>query len=372
MNILIDDEAFIIQRYGGVSRVFSELIKRITKDKNQNLFFSNFYSENEYLIDLGLNGIKPYLLNMQFPLKGKLLRAICRTINRSVELKIISQNKVDIFHPSYYSNYYFPSLEKTSKTKLIFTVHDLIHELMPKEKGNSEIASIKKQNLLRASEIIVVSQSTKNDLLKIYPFVKKEKVTVIHLASSFTIESQEVKGLPSLFVLFVGERRGYKNFTTFLNAFSKLVECLPKINLVCTGSQSFSNEEKDLFLKLNIKEKVLHIKCSEKELKYIYEKALMFVFPSLYEGFGIPILEAFESNVPVVLSETSSLPEVAGDAAVYFNPKDENDLFCKMLLVANNFKLRNDLIVKGKKRLKDFSWEKHYNSTIEVYNKALL
>lgn len=373
MRILIDDEAFIVQRYGGVSRIFSEIIKRIRVQKNVLLFFYNFYSENAYLLPLKLSQLSPFLSEYHFPLKGKILRKVCRLVSHSYTLKTIKNDCVDIFHPSYYADYYLPVLKQHKRIKLVFTVHDLIHELIfPESKANISLALKKKKNILSADHIITVSHSTKKDLLKYYPTVKEENVTVIHLAHSFDIPSCEVKNLPEQYVLFIGERRGYKNFTLFAKAFSRFRKTNTKISLVCTGNLSFSASERSLLKELDILECTIHIRCTDSELKYLYEKALMFVFPSLYEGFGIPLLEAFACNTPVIASNSSSLPEVAKDAALYFNPSDETDLLNQMQLLYNNPVVRKDLIDKGQKRLLDFSWEKHYKATLDVYYKLYM
>jgi len=367
MKVLIDDEAFIIQKFGGVSRIFSEILKRLIKCDNQ-LIFYNFYSENEYLNALKLNGIKPFLKNFQFPLKGKLIRSINRFFSKPFNIKNIRYGNVNVFHSSFYSDYYLKELERNKNVKFVFTVHDLIHELMPEVEGNSNLANIKKKNLKRADHIIVVSESTKSDLLKVYPFVEKNKISVIHLANSLPIEKEKVSGLPDKYVLYVGERRGYKNFIFFINAFVPFSLVYPDYKIVCTGSMNFSNSEIKLFENLNLLSKIFHFRCNDKQLRYVYENSTMFVFPSLYEGFGLPILEAFDCKTPVLLSNTSSLPEVGKDAALYFNPQIESELTNNMLLIANNQNLRNELIENGKKRLKDFSWDLHFKNTYSIYN----
>ena len=368
MKVLIDDEAFIIQKYGGVSRIFSEILSRLVNCKNTQLLFYNFYSENEYLNALGFNGISPYLKNLNFPLKGKIIRFISRFFSNPFTIKNIKSANADIFHSSFYSDYYLNSLQNNSKIKFVFTIHDLIHELMPEVKGNADLAANKKNNLLRADHIIVVSESTKKDLLKFYPFVDKNKITVIHLANSLTNESEKVINLPEKYLLFVGERRGYKNFNLFIEAFNAFSLIHPDYKVVCTGSMSFSSSEIHLFKKLNLQQKIFHFKCNDKQMRYIYEKSKMFVFPSLYEGFGLPVLEAFACKTPVILSNSSSLPEVGDTAALYFNPQSEIELTNKMLLLANDQNLCNELVEKGINRLNDFSWDKHFESTYSIYN----
>jgi glycosyltransferase involved in cell wall biosynthesis len=371
MRILIDDEAFIVQRFGGVSRIFSELIRYFKKSADVQLDFYNFYTENEYLLQLKLTKHLSYFRNYHFPLKAKMVRAISRFFSHPGTKRIIRKEQVDLFHPSYYADYYIPALNLHKKVRLVFTVHDLIHELMPEAKGNKRLALMKRKNIIRADHIITVSQSTKKDLLTLYPSVDASRVTVIPLAQSLPEQALIVPGLPEKYILFVGERRGYKNFGLFLKAYARFCERYPGVHLVCTGSLSFSDAEKKQMEALSIPTQIIHRRCNDGELRYIYEQALLFVFPSLYEGFGIPVLEAFTCKTPVLLSNTSSLPEVAGEAALYFDPADENDLLEKLIQLATDENLRIRLIQQGTIRVKEFTWDKHIQSTLSVYRNLI-
>jgi glycosyltransferase involved in cell wall biosynthesis len=371
MRILIDDEAFIVQRFGGVSRIFSELISYFRSAQDVQIEFFNFYTENEYLLQLKLSKYPSYFRDYHFPLKAKMVRKLSRFFSHPFILEAIREERIDLFHPSYYADYYLPLLNRHPKVKLVFTVHDLIHELMPEAKGNNRFVDMKRKNILRADHLVTVSESTKKDLLRLYPSVKTNNITVIPLAQSLPKQSIMVSGLPEKYQLFVGERRGYKNFSLFLNAYARFSKIHPDVHLVCTGSLSFSDAEKKQMEELQITTQIIHRRCNDGELRYIYEHALMFVFPSLYEGFGIPVLEAFECKTPLLLSNTSSLPEVAGDAALYFDPSNENDLLEKMNRLCTDEVLREELIQLGTIRLKEFTWDKHIQSTLSVYRNMI-
>ena len=140
--------------------------------------------------------------------------------------------------------------------------------------------------------------------------------------------------------------------------------------MVCAGS-SFSKSEIDLFESLKVKEKIVYFEVDDNELAFLYSKAKLFVFPSLYEGFGIPILEAFNCGCPVALSNTSCFPEVAGNAAVYFDPTDEKSILNAVESVIYDEKKANSLRKKGFEQAKNFSWEKTAKETKKVYQKAM-
>jgi len=367
LKILIDDEIFLYQRFGGVSRIFTEIIKSVKSNKDYDLNFSCLYSENEYLQNESFVKLPAYLENYNFPLKGKIIRGITKAISHPKVIGAIKNNSIDLFHPTFYSDYYLKELNANPNIKFVFTVHDLIHELSENNKHYSQIADIKRRNLLRANHIIVVSENTKKDLLKFYPFVDEKKVSVNYLSQSLPATEELIDDLPDKYILFVGVRDGYKNFEVLANAFSKIKDKYPGISLFCTGSAGFSSSEKSKFTELGIQNLVIHKKLTDAQLKYAYRKAKMFVFPSKYEGFGMPILEAFYSKTPVILSNSSCLPEIGAEAALYFNPTNEQELQAQIETILNNESLRKELTEKGLQRVKIFSWQKHVEETLRIY-----
>ena len=180
--------------------------------------------------------------------------------------------------------------------------------------------------------------------------------------------------LPKKYLLYNGHRWIYKNFDIFIKSIAKLI--LGKnIYLVCAGGNDFSTSELKLFKKLKIADRVIYQKITgnehDKHLSECYSKAIAFVYPSKYEGFGIPILEAFANDCPTVLSNSSCFPEIAKGASVYFNPDDRADIEKTVKKVITNKGLREDLIKKGRTRLKYFSWDKAATETAQVYKKVI-
>lgn len=369
MRILFDDEVFFRQRFGGVSRIFAKLIESIEQNPNHQLLFNCNYSENEYLLQLKPN-INSFLKPYQFPLKGKLIRGIYGRYSHQKTINTIGKNKADVFHPTFYANYYLQALNK-AQLPLVFTVHDLIHEQTPNNAHYAQMAKMKEENLKVAKQIIVVSEHTKKDLLRIYPFVNPQNINVIHLAQSLPQQGKKPYFLPEHYILFTGERGGYKNFVSLLHAFANISKTNPNLHLYCAGSAPLSNDELSLANQLNITHKLHHARLSDEELRYVYQHAKLFVFPSTYEGFGIPMLEAFNAGTPVIANNATSLPEVGGDAAHYVDATIVDELTEAINLVLTDESLRKQLIEKGIKREQQFTWQNHINQTLQVYQKAV-
>lgn len=352
-KILYDHQIFINQKYGGISRYFYELIKN-----SQDLYLpevSGAFFENEYLESLPKFN-KNFPINTNF--KGK--HRIIKKLNLIASLQEISKSDFDVLHSTYYDLYYLKKIKKP----LIITVHDMITEIFLRYfYANTEIKN-KRILMEKADKIIAVSQNTKNDILNIYPEIDDSKIKVIYHGNSFAISDNVYE--KKNYILYVGTRWGYKNFDLFVNAVSSVL-IKYDLNLICTGSP-FTEEENALFKKSGIENKVINEFVSENELKKLYEEAICFVYPSLYEGFGIPILEAFASNCPCLLSNTSCFPEVAGDAAEYFDPQSIEDIRNAIEKVVSSTTMQNEMILKGKTKLQEYSWKKCAEEHAKVYN----
>jgi glycosyltransferase involved in cell wall biosynthesis len=227
----------------------------------------------------------------------------------------------------------------------------------------------------RASQIIAVSESTKRDLVKFYS-VEGRKISVVHHGyeeSDKKMENgkQPVISLPEKYVLFLSTLQPRKNLETLIDAFRQLKAENPEIShkLVVAGGKGWKYE--------GILEKIQKNKDIVEYLDYvkdsnrfrILEKADLMVLPSLYEGFGMTILEAFAANVPVATSKVSSMPEVAGDAAAYFDPSSTAEIKNAIKNILQDKNLGENLRQKGRERLKDFSWDKAAKETLAVFEK---
>jgi glycosyltransferase involved in cell wall biosynthesis len=295
--------------------------------------------------------------------------------NNKLSLKALEKGDFDIFHPTYYDPYF---LNKLNGKPFVIDVHDLTYQIFPEFfKLTDPIFQNMRLLVNRAAKIISVSNNTKQDLINIFQ-VDKRSIEVIHHGNPLehldinTISTNRSQNkLPESYLLFIGNRGGYKNFYFLIQAISEILLSNKNLKLVCSGIE-FSNKELNFIYNIGLSKKIIHYKTkTDKNLATLYKNALAFIFPSLYEGFGLPILEAFFCGCPVILSKNSSFPEVAQDAAVYFNPKDYQSIKNAVSKVIDDKLLRDELIKKGYERLKEFSWKKCSEKTIQLYQSIL-
>jgi glycosyltransferase involved in cell wall biosynthesis len=248
----------------------------------------------------------------------------------------------------------------------------MIHELFPEGFKGENIAEQKKKVIECATKIIAISDNTKTDIIKFYD-IDPKKIEVIPLATSLQMPvSDSLLNLPQRYILFVGNRDVYKNFSFFLTSISTLLNDEEDLFLICAGGGVLSDEEMLLLKDLRIIRKVLHYPiANDSTLSHLYRNAILFVFPSLYEGFGIPVLEAFSCGCAVAASNCSSLPEVGGEAVNYFDPKDPDSIQNVVAEIVHNNSLQDSLRIRGYQRLKLFSWEKTALNTKNVYDNLL-
>jgi len=382
MKILFDYSVFEQQTIGGVSRYFSEIISHLNKDISAGIGIK--YSNNIYLTEKQLLKVLPiidyrqeFIKGYEFKGKGRLFKMVkklnpskypnCSQLNLQFSINLLKNQDFDVFHPTQFNTYF---LEYIHNKPFVITVHDMIHELFPEYYApDNKTAFYKKELIKRANHIIAVSDNTKNDIINFYG-VNEDKITVIHHGVNLPHKAIDNNFLPAKkYLLYVGAREGYKNFIFFVRAVSDLL-IANNLQLICTGTP-FNKMELELFKMLHLENRVLFYYADDTVLASLYQNALCFISPSLYEGFGMPILEAFSNNCPVALSDSSCYPEIAGDAALYFNPKKENEIKQTVLSIINNESLRKQLISSGRERLNLFSWEKSAEKTIFVYRSVL-
>jgi len=362
MKILYDYQMFSLQKFGGVTRYFCEIMKNFPPEHQFSLAL--LFSENHHLKE-NRDFIKKANILPGKNFKGKYyIQKSLVAVNRYYSKYCISRNNFDLFHPTYYDNYFFKILKKP----YIITAHDLILFKFADSFYKSHPGRPKMENAIKkANRVIAISENTKKDLIEILN-VKPEKIDVIY--HGYNTIPAENTGRHGKYILFVGRRNLYKNFIPFAQAVSKLLNREKDIKLVCVGSP-FDKEEMEVLSKSGISNQAVAINVDDSSLNGLYSGALAFVFPSLYEGFGMPILEAFANDCPVCLSDTSCFPEIAGDAGVYFDPYDQEAILHAIEKVVYDTTFAKEIKIAGRQRLNHFSWKKAAMETVSSYIKTV-
>jgi glycosyltransferase involved in cell wall biosynthesis len=363
LRVLYDHQIFDSQIHGGISRYFVELIRHAWQAGAPSCRLAALLSNNDYLKDAGFPRPRRFFPNVRWLRKGNHLTAV----NRRWSLHCIAGGDFDLFHPTYYGTYFLPRL---GSKPFVLTIYDMIHELHPHASGSSARTAGRKRLLAeKAAGIIAISESTRQDVVRLLG-VPAGKVRTIHLGGPPVLERilAPPPGLADPYVLFVGQRGDYKNFATFLSAMAPLLRDDPRLRVACAGGRAFSAEEVEAGRALGVEGRVLHVAGpSDTALASLYQHARAFAFPSRYEGFGLPVLEAFAYGCPAVLGRSSSLPEIGGDAAAYFDPESEDSMREAVGRVLRDEPLRHAMIAAGHRRAREFSWARTARETWDYY-----
>jgi len=369
LNVLYTYDIFSEQKYGGISRYFFEMIKRISTDQATVRVFAGLYI-NEYIKQLPT---KTGINVPQWKNTGFIRRGLSSSLQK---LALLGSDDKTIIHQTYYYPFVPPG-----KSKYVITVYDMIHELFSANFPQRHMESRwKRQCCDRADKIIAISNSTKSDLVNLFG-VDPEKIEVIHLASPLDGAASSVEDNRSdevfdnafsrPYILYVGLRSGHKNFTGLVQAFSRSRVLQDDFHLLCFGGGPFNESEKGMLKELGVSKLVRYLNGNDALLMACYQEATVFVYPSLYEGFGIPPLEAMSMSCPVICSNTSSIPEVVGDAGVFFDPNDISSIQNALEDTIYNGELLEELKAKGLLRNSLFSWDKCVNKTVALYRSTL-
>jgi glycosyltransferase involved in cell wall biosynthesis len=368
MRILFDHQVFSLQDAGGASRYHFELLRNLQSSEGV---------ETELL--LGLNGsVMPF---------AALRRANTRVIGSDTWLKpgtaryatnelfsaLVApfQGKFDIYHPTLYR-----ALPWVRRRRIVVTHHDCIHERFPQLFPNAaSIKQTKRKLFAQADAILCVSESSRSDLLHFYD-VKERKVHVVHHGFSplppvpgDAKARTRQEAMP--YLLYVGSRAGYKNFDLFLEAFSS--SGLAKdYRLLAIGGGAFTASEEERLASLRLSDSIELIpKANDEILARAYRGAALFVYPSLYEGFGFPPLEAMSMGCPVLVNRTSSLPEICGRAAFYFDAPNAEELAPRLLATLNDSQGLEARRALGFQQVALYDWGRSAHNTLAIYRGVL-
>jgi len=361
IEVYYDADIFLAQSYGGIRTYFNNLISNFKVDLE-----SKFKTRSYKYLNLNREKNK-----FSFSFFNKKLVLILSFIK-----PIFFKNEKKVYHATYVRNLFF----RNPNIKKIITVHDMIHELYPTyfdrsyQNKRKFYVLAKKLNIFNASGIITISESTKKDLLKVYPQIEKEvPIKVIHHGGDHLLKISDknfhpIKVKNDNNFLYIGARTKYKGFKDLLEALGYINQYKYNFQLTCIGS-NFSKKEQYLIFKYKLENLIKVINPNDKELCNIYKLSSALIYPSWYEGFGLPILEAMNFNIPVICSNISSSKEIGKEYVSYFKKKSVPSLVNSLIEFLDNKSNAYEKLSSSKNYLKEMTWFNCYKKTIDFYSK---
>ena len=363
MRVLFDDEIFSIQFEGGVSRYFTELVEGLPATGVTPLLPFRLTC-NRHLAQ------SPAFSGWRLPrFTGS--RSILRALNRRGSLAALDRGAYDVWHATWYDGAAVARARGGPSPKpIVTTVYDMTPEVMPEAipAGIGNPHAGKREMVEAADAVVAISAATKADLIRLTA-TPADHIRVIHLGVGdgmlWRQGGASPTGLPDRFVLFVGKRGGYKNFAGVAPALAALLQDDHDLHLVCVGGGPLSADETAPFGA--VAARVQQLQADDATLAWCYAHAAAFLFPSRYEGFGLPILEAFLNRCPTLLADRSCFPEIGGEAALYFDPDRPEQLVDQLGRLITDQALRRRLGDDGVLRARDFTWAKTAEAHAALY-----
>lgn len=365
LRVLVDGVIYGAQKFGGISRCFTETFSRIGNQTGGIEIILHLPPNCQATIPKGkwIRKIRDYNIRPR-----TLFHPLVSSLSKARAWSLHPQ----IFHSTYYTLPYWSGL------RTVVTVYDFIYEKYPSLLGDARPFIEQKRRVIeQADAIVAVSHSTKRDILE-YARVDEAKIAVIYpgvsdafLAPSHTEDDREgfreKHKVGNPYWLYVGPRGLYKNFGTFLRAFIRAARETDGYIVAVGGEVKLESWQVDLLIRNRLDQRVrLLSEIDDEALRLAYSAAAGFVFPSLAEGFGIPLLEAMACGTPIIASDIPVFREIAADAALYFDPYDEESLAEAMTQVLEQT-TRQSLVERGRKRVSEFSWDTASGKLENVY-----
>lgn len=356
MRVRYDDQIFSTQRVGGISRYFVELIREFAENPDLGVEVERGWrwTGNVHALEARLG------VPLRVP--GNSRAPILRFANRVYNAR---RSAADLTHHTYYGARY---LRRSLGPPTIVTVYDMIPELFPDLFPSGNPHQLKEEYVRQAGTVLCISESTRRDLLRIYGSIAcPTVVTHLGVGHQFVPEASRPRWCPDAYVLFLGRRNGYKDFHVALESFAEVARRQLGLSLLTVGGGPLTQDEEALISRWGLRERVLQRHASDDELPGVLAGATAFLFPSRYEGFGLPTLEAMACATPTVLANSSSHPEVGGDAALYFPPGDSSALAHQISRLLGDGELHQRLSERGLARASRFTWRRTAAATAEAY-----
>jgi glycosyltransferase involved in cell wall biosynthesis len=355
MQVLYTYDIFTKQAYGGISRYVLELARHLPSGVEP-LIFAGLHI-NAYVHPGEAKGVRMPELRYWAPIRER--------VSRLAQRAYTAFAPPDLYHRTYYGAPFH-----RGRQPLVLTVYDMIHERFPDfYQDGGQLSAAKRRDCERADHIIAISESTKRDLVEHFS-IAPHKVSVVHLASTELGANPDrrqalAQGKP--YLLFVGARGGYKNFEALLTAYAASPRLQQAFDLVCFGGGAATPSEQQRIAFLEVGQHVRFVSGADDDLRAYYDGARLLIYPSLYEGFGLPVLEAMQAGCPVMCSPSSSLPEVAGSAAAYIG----SDFAEQLDQLAFDDTTLAALRAAGRTQARRFSWARCAEETTALYRTML-
>ncbi len=362
MRIAFDHQAFCLQKSGGISRYFFKLVEGLANEQENIGVFAPLY-RNQYARQLPNNIMHGGYIK-DYPAR---CADVAVALNGMVAKCRLRAWRPDIVHETYFSNH----RSGATNTPTVLTIFDMIGELGldGATPTSAELRTSKKYAAVtRADHVICISEHTRQDLIRLYD-VAPEKTTTIHLGCEVERSTSiRMSEMHRPYLLYVGLRAGYKNFNRFIHAVASSKQLKDSFDIVAFGGGTFSDVELAALHKLNFgANQVRQIDGDDNCLASYYTHASALVYPSVYEGFGLPPLEAMVYQCPVVSSHASVMPEIISDAAEFFDPLNIEAMATAIERVVLSSVRTQALVDRGLERSQQFTWQKCVQKHMDLY-----
>ena len=353
MKVLFDHQIFQAQQHGGVSRYFVELIRHLAKEKDLNVV---------ELLHAVRHELECRVIGWHVAGRAPLPR-VFRLLNRILFAAFASVARADIYHATY-----FHVLAPWLRVRRVLTIFDMIAEFFPLP--NDPTATRKRKAAECGDLVFCISECTRRDATSLLGLAA-EKTRVIPLSGELQGHPKRERPMAEPYLLYVGQRGAYKNADVLLRAVAGDTTLRTRFRLVFFGGAEWSVEERNRLQELGLDDRVTMTGGTDDELATWYAHASAFVYPSLYEGFGVPPLEAMQFDCPVIASRDGSLPEVIGDAGLFFDPHQAGELSAALRRLDEDTALRENLIARGRECHRRFTWTRCALQTAGEYRQLL-
>ena len=361
--VCFDGEIFWRQRYGGISRYFCSLAAALALRGTPPTIVAPLHRSRMLPT---LRGVTVRGVSFSGP-ENLAERALTAANAPWVHAVWEAWLRPDVVHHTYY---FAVPAQATRHVRRVVTIHDMIPELLPHlVLGAEHTVAAKRRAVANADHVICVSERTRSDLLNVHDIDPARVSVVYHGADDLPELGDEAlhRSAGPPFVLYVGNRGGYKNFTTLVESLAACPALARDVMIIAFGGGPFTPEERSQFDRLKLGQRVEHCDGDDHTLVGLLHAAQAMVYPSLYEGFGLPPLEAMANGCPVISSNAASMPEVLGAAALFFDPTSVDELALRLEQVMSDPALRQDLVARGRERSRRFSWATSAEQTAAIY-----